>query len=89
MTLILVKAFTAPPPADGASALTDEEKALQEQHALETFGKPEDVVGLVAFLVSEEARFITGKYYSYHCSLDRFTRRLGQTISVNGGTLFD
>jgi 3-oxoacyl-[acyl-carrier protein] reductase len=42
-------------PANGAGA-----DAQRERMAIPRYGQPEDIAGLVAYLASEEARFITG-----------------------------
>jgi NAD(P)-dependent dehydrogenase (short-subunit alcohol dehydrogenase family) len=38
--------------------------AIEKSHPLGRTGQPEDVAGLMAFLVSEQARWITGQIYS-------------------------
>ncbi len=42
-------------PADGEHA-----EAQRQRMAIPRYGKPEDIAGLVAYLASEEARFVTG-----------------------------
>lgn len=46
-----------------AKMTSDQSKALEARHPL-GFGEPDDIVGLVAFLLSEKARWITGSVIS-------------------------
>ena len=47
---------------DMTEQLTDEVKQqARSEIVLGRFGKPEDVAGLIVFLVSEKAQFITGE----------------------------
>jgi 3-oxoacyl-[acyl-carrier protein] reductase len=47
---------------DMTDAMTEEAvKALSAQIPLERFGTPEDIAGLVAFLASDRASYITGQ----------------------------
>ena len=50
---------------DMTAAMTeDAKKALYQQIPLERLGKPQDIAGLVAFLASEHASYITGQHLS-------------------------
>ncbi len=42
------------------AAMTDEAKKILAQNPLGRVGQPEDIAGAVAYLVSDDASFVTG-----------------------------
>ena len=42
---------------------------IRENSAVKLVGQPEDIAGLVSYLVSDESRFITGRCYRSHSKL--------------------
>ena len=46
-----------------------DEKTLKEKITLNRFGKPEEVAGLVGFLASDKAAYITGEVISVNGGL--------------------
>ncbi|MBL8708528.1 MAG: SDR family oxidoreductase [Rhodospirillaceae bacterium] len=53
---------------DGAFALADDPAAAKadalQRHAMRRFGKPEDIANIVAWLVSDQAAFVTGQCFT-------------------------
>ena len=64
---ILVNAV-APGPVDtallGYSTMTAEQQALEADNPLGRIGRPEEIAGLIAYLASDRASFVTGQCYS-------------------------
>jgi len=57
-------------------------------------GTPEDIAGLVAYLVSKEADFVTGEWLEFVFLPDSwplmpFNSFVGQSVSINGGGFYD
>jgi NAD(P)-dependent dehydrogenase (short-subunit alcohol dehydrogenase family) len=57
----IAPSLTRTPLARGVLANAQMDEALARQHALRRLGTPEDIGGLAAFLISQEATWITGQ----------------------------